>query len=171
LQQKKQVRRQKDIILTYRGMTVISNEDIHGIPTIRPPFFNSRVFDDIFWRMIYATESTDLYYVSSLIDDVNYDFIQKTSKLDSNVFMHDDSLLYKFGNKFSCDIFKIKKDKHGYMMFKAFEHAIKNMDEFNTLVYAPNRNIIPHGPTQYVFSHLPILNDAAIFDRSAFTNG
>lgn len=146
-------------------LLVITNKDVNGLNCVRPPFHNSSDLNDVFWRMIYIdTLKTDVFFISSDEKLYNYGLLKTLATLDKNVFFVDPAVVYKNGSHLSSTVFKLKKDDHGFVQFKIFEYALKNLGEFNKkMVYAPERNILMYGLTQYIFAHLPIdVSDAVI---------
>ena len=98
-------------------LVVISPFKIKNVESIDVPFANVTNQTDVFWRSIYATEKRTMIFVASNCGDVNYDLINKLAETQSNVFFVDNSLNFKNGYNFSCDFFRIDRNRNRFFYF------------------------------------------------------
>ena len=99
------------------NLDIISPFKLKGVESIDVPFANVTNQVDIFWRSIYSSEKRTMIFIGSNYENVNYDLINKLSETSSNVFFCDETLQFKNGYSFSCDFFRIDRNKNRIFHF------------------------------------------------------
>jgi hypothetical protein len=139
-------------------LKIISPYEIVGVKTLPVPFYQTTLASDIFWRLIYASDATEICFISSATSHIDLDKAKFFSSIPNNVFVKS-AKKYKFGTNYSSEFFKIKRDAYGFFIFKQLEYAVKNYDEFERFIYAPERSPQREHDIEQLFAHLCISDD------------